>query len=76
MKIRKSLLVMMAIAMVAALGTASAEQPRMEAALNSLQAAHYSLEHAEHNKGGHRERALELIDRAIAEVRAGMASAR
>ncbi len=47
-------------------------QPRMEDALSDLQAARASLEHAEHDKGGHRVRAIEIIDQAIAEVRMGM----
>jgi len=49
-----------------------AGQPHMASALDHLQAARGELQAAEHNKGGHRARALELVDRAIGEVRAGM----
>ncbi len=40
-----------------------------------LQSARAELAKAEPNKGGHRERALGMIDQAIAEVRAGIAFA-
>jgi hypothetical protein len=48
----------------------------MQAALEHLRAARASLEKAERNKGGHRERAIELIDQAIGQVQEGMAAAR
>lgn len=47
-------------------------QPEMTAALNSLREAQQHLQTAADNKGGHRERALELIDQAISEVHQGM----
>jgi hypothetical protein len=47
-------------------------QPHMEAALDHLQAAKSELTEARANKGGHRVRAIELIDLAISEVEAGM----
>ena len=47
-------------------------QPNMESALSSLQAARSSLERAAHNKGGHRLRALEHVQQAIAEVQTGI----
>jgi len=53
--------------------TAAAAEPNMEHALSDLMDAHTALEHAVPNKGGHRERALRLIERAINEVRAGIA---
>ena len=53
-----------------------AGQPHMQAALEHLRAARASLEKAERNKGGHRERAIELVDKAIAQVQEGMAAAR
>jgi hypothetical protein len=40
-----------------------------------LQSARTELQAATPNKGGHREKALNLIDAAIAEVRAGIAFA-
>ena len=47
-------------------------QPHMTAAIQSLREAQRSLEQASRNKGGHRERALELVNQAIAEVEAGI----
>ncbi len=47
-------------------------QPRMRAALNMLRNAKQALERAEPDKGGHRARALELVDQAIHEVEAGV----
>jgi hypothetical protein len=47
-------------------------QPEMSAALDHLRQAQSSLESAAHNKGGHRERAIALIQQAIREVQAGM----
>jgi hypothetical protein len=47
-------------------------QPRMQAALSSLQKAQAEATAAEANKGGHREKALELIQQAIDAVNAGM----
>ncbi len=47
-------------------------QPHMQNALALLQSAHSELEQAEPNKGGHRERALELVARAISDVQQGM----
>jgi hypothetical protein len=43
--------------------------------LTLLQSARAELAQATPNKGGHRERALGLIDQAISEVRAGIAFA-
>ena len=45
----------------------------MDAALALLQNARTELEAAVPNKGGHRERAIELVDRAIVQVREGIA---
>jgi len=50
-------------------------QPNMEAARSELRAARAALERAEHNKGGHRVRAIELTDQAIVEVDKGIAYA-
>jgi hypothetical protein len=46
-------------------------EPHMTAALEHLQAAKAELERASHNKGGHRERALGLVDQAIRQVQEG-----
>jgi hypothetical protein len=57
----------------AAIGTAeAARQPRMQEALESLRAARNSLERATANKGGHRRKAIDLIDAAIREVKKGI----
>jgi hypothetical protein len=56
--------------------TAGADQPHMEAARDHLHQARASLDRAEPNKGGHRERAIELVDQAINEVNAGIEFAR
>lgn len=52
---------------------ARADQPHMEAALKSLEAAKDSLQKASGDKGGHRSNALKSINAAIVEVKAGMA---
>jgi hypothetical protein len=51
---------------------AFAYQGNMERALSALEAAMASLQAATPNKGGHRERAMRLIERAIGEVPAGI----
>jgi len=51
-------------------------QPHMQSALDHLQAARSELSAAEANKGGHRERAIRLIDDAIDQVQRGMEFAR
>ena len=51
-------------------------QPHMKAAVDELQAARNELNAANSDKGGHRVRAVELIDEAISEVRAGIEYAR
>jgi len=47
-------------------------QPHMQAALDHLQTAKAELQSATADKGGHRVRAIELVNRAIGEVEAGM----
>lgn len=54
-------------------GPQVAGQPRMEAALGDLRAAREELDRAAPNKGGHREKAIELIDRAMEQVKEGIA---
>jgi len=63
---------------MSALGMSSAFacQPHMERALENLRAARAELQIAEHDKGGWRVRALENVNRAIAETERGMAFAR
>jgi hypothetical protein len=50
-------------------------QPRMQAALDSLQKAQGETTAADDNKGGHRAKALESIGHAIESVNAGIAYA-
>jgi len=57
------------------IGYALGAQPHMTATIAMLQSARAELAQATPNKGGHRERALGLIDQAIDEVRAGIAFA-
>ena len=55
---------------------AAGDQPHMALARDHLAAARGELDRAEPNKGGHRERAIGLVDQAIAEVNAGIEFAR
>jgi len=54
------------------IGYAIGAQPHMAESIALLQSARAELVKATPNKGGHRERALGLIDQAIGEVQAGM----
>jgi hypothetical protein len=53
-------------------GRGAVAQPNMTAAIQNLREAQMNLEKASQNKGGHRERALQLVQQAIAEVEAGI----
>ncbi|MFG1285086.1 hypothetical protein [Xanthobacter autotrophicus] len=60
-------------AMVAASGQgAQAYQGNMERAIGELETALRSLREATPDKGGHRERAIALIQEAMGEVQAGI----
>jgi hypothetical protein len=61
---------------VSFIATANPGQPNMEAALGDLRAARASLQKAVPDKAGHRDKAIGLVDQAIAQVQAGMAAAR
>lgn len=50
-------------------------QPHMRAALQHLQEAKKQLDMAAHDKDGHREKALDLTQNAIDEVKAGIQAA-
>ncbi|MEB3361285.1 MAG: hypothetical protein VKI42_04065 [Synechococcaceae cyanobacterium] len=52
-----------------------AQQPNRRNALSQLQGARASLLAARPNKGGHRDRALDLVNRASVQVEAGLADA-
>ena len=51
-------------------------QPHMQTALDNLNTARSELQAADANKGGHRERALGLINNAIDQVQRGIDFAR
>ena len=53
---------------------AMAAQPNMQAALGSLQAAR-RVDQGHAQQGGHRERAIQFVDSAIGETRAGISYA-
>ena len=57
------------------IGYAIGAQPHMTASIGLLQSARAELGAATANKGGHREKAMQLIDQAIGEDRAGIAVA-
>jgi len=68
-----SVIILLLIGLVAGCaGPRVDHQPRMDAALEDLRAARQELERAAPNKGGHREKAIELIDRAINQVKEGI----
>jgi len=71
----RKVLLGVAIAASMGIGYAIGAQPHMEASIGLLQSARAELAAATPNKGGHRERALGMIDQAIGEVRAGIAFA-
>ena len=51
---------------------AQAYQGNMDRALDELRAARASLHEARGPKGGHRQAAIDAVDRAIAETKAGI----
>jgi hypothetical protein len=66
------LLMGIAVASSLGIGYAMGAQPHMQETMALLQNARTELTAATPNKGGHRERALALIDQAISEVNAGI----
>jgi len=54
------------------LGRASADQPHMQAALDHLRLAEADLRKADPDKGGHREKAMKLVNQAINQVEMGI----
>lgn len=62
-------------AVVSSSGVKSAQaenQPHMQAAMTALKAAKEQLQKATADKGGHRVKAIELVEAALAEVKAGI----
>jgi len=62
-----------ALVAVAFIQTARADQGHMERALNALYNARNELSQASHDKGGHRVNAIEIINKAIQQVKQGIA---
>jgi hypothetical protein len=60
----------------ACIGYAEAQQPHMNAALDALRLARSELVASTPNKGGHRERAIQLVNQAIDETHMGIDFAR
>jgi hypothetical protein len=60
------------LALGACIGNAVAQQPHMYAALDALRTARAELIAATPNKGGHRARAITLVNQAIDETNAGI----
>lgn len=58
------------------IGQAMADQPHMENALSALKTARAELNASNPDKGGHRVKAMGLVDEAIGQVQAGMMAAR
>lgn len=71
----RSVVLGMAVAASMGIGYAIGAQPHMVESIAMLQSARAELAAATPNKGGHRERAMTLIDQAISQVRAGIAFA-
>ncbi len=71
----KNLLIATAIVSSLGIGYAIGAQPHMTATIELLRSARAELAAATPKKGGHRERALQLIDQAIQQVRQGIAFA-
>jgi hypothetical protein len=72
---RQRLLIGMLVVTSMGVGYALAQQPHMDAALRILEDARHELVQAAANKGGHRVRAIALVDQAIDQVRQGIAFA-
>ena len=69
---KRDVIIATAAAMISgSIATAYAAQPHMDRALDLLRAARAELNAASRNKGGHRAKAINLIDEAIKEVRLG-----
>ena len=72
MRLKKVVLLGLLSAMVFSAGIVIGAQPHMQNALTSLQSAKNELLLADGAKGGHKVRAIKLIDQAITEVQAGI----
>ena len=71
-KISLTIALIVAMGMAYFAGTANADQPRMQVALDALIVAEKQLEQASHDKGGHRVAALKLVRQAKKQVKQGI----
>jgi len=71
-KYQKVMILIAGLVIGAAIPLAYGAQPHMDSALGYLQSARGELEKATPNKGGHRERAIQLVDQALVQVREGI----
>ena len=76
MKTVKIASVSLVLFLATALTSVFADQPHMQAALVQLRAARAELEKAATDKAGHREKAIALVDKAIAQIADGEAASR
>ncbi len=72
MQIRKTFAIALTGATLFGAGMVYGRQPHMQAALDHLRDARGELQEASADKGGHRVKAIELINQAIDEVQAGI----
>ena len=73
MKTSKLTLIALATLAIFTTGQVGAQdQPKMRAALDQLKIARDLLRNAEADKGGHRRKAMDLVDAAVAEVEKGI----
>jgi hypothetical protein len=71
-KLRLPLIAFATLAPFATGHVAAEDQPKMRAALDQLKISRDLLRAAPADKGGHRRKAMELVDAAIAEVEKGI----
>jgi len=76
MSYKKSVVALLMLLCVCAFVNATPDQPNMESAKTNLQKARAELNAAQPNKGGHRSRAIDLVNSAIGEVNKGIKFAR
>lgn len=69
----RAVLLVLALALAFIGGQLTAAQPQMQSALRNLKEARANLNKATSDKGGHRNRALSLVNDAIDEVEKGIA---
>lgn len=69
----KSIFAVLILVGIAFIAAAVPDQPFMKAARGDLNTARSELQKATPDKGGHRVKAIELVNSAIAEVNAGIA---